>query len=77
VEVRVAIPAANPPDNAFDLTSPTFCRASHLRTLEKPNDPAQRPLPKWTSTCWRGQQGLDQVETMPRIPVARAVIGGK
>lgn len=36
MKVRVAIPAANPPDNATDLTSPTYCRASHLRTSKNP-----------------------------------------
>jgi hypothetical protein len=44
VKVRVAIPAANPPDNAIDLTSPTFCRASHLRTSE--NLMSQRKGPR-------------------------------
>ncbi len=32
MKIRVAIPAANPPDNATDLTSATFCGASAFAT---------------------------------------------
>jgi hypothetical protein len=69
VKIRVAIPAANPPDNAIDLTDPTSCRASHcgLRkdemTQRKGLDvPMCNKLPVGVVT------GLDQWETVARIP---------
>ena len=50
MKVRVAIPAANPPDNAIDLTSPTFCRSSHLRTSENPMTQCEGlDVPTWNA----------------------------
>src|SRR3981081_3871595 len=47
VRDRVAIPAANPPDNATDQTSSTNGRAYHLRTQSLLYFLMQR----WTSLC--------------------------
>jgi hypothetical protein len=78
VKVRVAIPAANPPDNATDLTS----RRSVARLICGPRkNPMSQckgidvPTRNTRQLVWA--TALDQVETTARIPAAGAVIGAK